>query len=188
MTGPVTHPDLTVTDPAPTADERTMLWEFLQSQRDLVAWKLADADFDALQGVATASGLAPLGVLRHLTTVERWWFRHQTAGEPGLVFDWTDDDPDGEYRVRPGETVASLLADYAAEAARCDAAVAARGLDEVGANCRFSLRWVCLHMIEETARHLGHIDLLRELADGSTGSDPLQVAGEAAAAEATAAP
>jgi len=175
------HPDLPVTDPQATGDERTLLTEFLQAQRDLVAWKLADADFEALQRVATATGLAPLGVLRHLGHAERWWFRHQTAGEKDLSWDWTDDDPDGEYRLQPGETVASLLADYAAECRACDAAVSDRPLDAVGAECRFSLRWVYLHMIEETARHLGHLDLLREEADGSTGSDPMQVAGEAAA-------
>jgi hypothetical protein len=175
------HPNLPVTDPRPTGDERTLLQEFLQAQRDLVAWKLADADFAALQRVATPTGLAPLGVLRHLTHVERWWFRHQTAGEPDLSWDWSDDDADGEYRLRPGETVASLLADYATEWRICDAAVAGRPLDAVGEHCPFSLRWVYLHMIEETSRHLGHIDLLREQADGSTGSDPLQVAGEVAA-------
>jgi hypothetical protein len=176
----VTHPDLPVTDPDPTAAERPMLQQFLQAQRDLVAWKLTDADSGALQAVATPSGLAPLGVLRHLIHVERWWFRHQTLGETDLAWDWTDDDPDGEYRVRPGETLASLLADYAAECVLADAGIAGRALDAVGVNCRSSLRWVYLHMIEETARHLGHIDLLRELADGSTGSDPLQVAGESA--------
>lgn len=78
----MTHPDLPVTDPEPTAGERAMLQQFLQAQRDLVAWKLADADFDALQGVATANGLAPLGVQHHLIEVERWWFRDRTAGEP----------------------------------------------------------------------------------------------------------
>jgi len=187
VTQPPAHPDLPVTDPDPVADERTSLTQFLQAQRDTVAWKLADADFEALQAVATPSGLAPLGVLRHLTSVERWWFRDRTAGEEGLSYDFNDDDPDGEYRVLPGETVESLLADYAAECRTCDAAVAGRALDEVGAKCRFSLRWVFLHMIEETARHLGHIDLLRELADGSTGSDPFQVAGEAAEAAAMAA-
>ena len=168
----MSHPDLHVTEPEPAGDERALLMQFLQAQRDLVAWKLADADFDALQSVSTASGLQPLGVLRHLITVERWWFRDRSAGETGLSYDWTDDDPDGEYRLQPGETVDSLLADYAAESRRCDAAVAQRSLDAVGEQCRFSLRWTYLHMIEETARHLGHIDLLRELADGSTGSEP----------------
>ena len=180
----MTHPVLPVTDPAPTADERTMLEQYLQAQRDMVAWKLADADFEALQAVSTASGLAPLGVLRHLAAVERWWFRERWTGEDGLSFDWTDEDPDGEYRIRPDETIASLLADYAAESRACDAAVADAPLDRVGVRCRGSLRWVYLHLIEETSRHLGHIDLLRELADGSTGSDPGQVAGELAARQA----
>jgi hypothetical protein len=158
--------------PEVMADERAALQAFLDRQRELVAWKLADAELDALQAVATPSGLQALGMVRHLTAVERWWFRDRFLAEPGLGYDWSDEDPDGEYRLRPGETVASLLADYAAETATVDAAISGRSLDDVGANASCSLRWVYLHLIEETARHLGHLDLLRELADGSTGEDP----------------
>ena len=71
--------------------------------------------------------------------------------------------------------MADLLAAYAAEAERCDAVIAAApsldatATDEDGT---FSLRWVILHMIEETGRHLGHMDLLREYADGAVGEEP----------------
>ena len=65
-----------------------------------------------------------------------------------------------------------LLDDYAAECRRCDDVVAASSLDAVSAHRGVSLRWVLSHLVEETARHLGHLDLLREQADGSVGEDP----------------
>lgn len=161
-----------VTDPAPGADERTSLMEFLRSQRELVAWKLADVDDRVIRGVQTPTGMSALGIVRHLTNVERSWFRDDFLGEPDLHFDWSDADPDGEWQVPNDEPTSALLAAYAQEWQRCDAAIADHGLDERTIDGRFSLRWLILHMIEETARHLGHIDLLREQADGSTGVDP----------------
>ena len=69
--------------------------------------------------------------------------------------------------------MADLLRAYAEEAARCDAVIAAApSLDAVSASRGFSLRWIMCHMIEETGRHLGHLDLLREQADGEVGEEP----------------
>ena len=69
--------------------------------------------------------------------------------------------------------MAELLRAYATETARCDAVIAAApSLDAVSAREGFSLRWIIVHMIEETGRHLGHIDLLREQADGQVGEEP----------------
>jgi hypothetical protein len=161
-----------VTEPAHRGDERTALLGFLQRQRELVAWKVSGASETALRAVLTPTGLSAHGVVRHLTNVERSWVRDVFAGQDGLVFDWTDDDPDGELRVPETVTMAQLVADYADEAARCDAVVAAHHLDDVAARRDFSLRWILLHLVEETARHLGHLDLLREQADGRTGEEP----------------
>jgi hypothetical protein len=122
--------------------------------------------------VSTSTGLTVHGVVRHLENVERSWWRRHFAGELGLSFDWTDDDPDGEMKVPAGVSLVDLLAAYRAEVARCDEVIAAHGLDDVGALRDHSLRWIVLHMTEETARHLGHLDLLRELADGATGEEP----------------
>lgn len=162
-----------VTEVAHHGDDRTTLVGVLQRQRDLVAWKLGDAPDDVLRAVASPSGLTLHGVVRHLTNVERSWIRRVFADEQGLGFDWTDEDPEAEWRVPASTTITELLADYAAEARRCDAVVAAaESLDVVSAHRDVSLRWILLHLVEETARHLGHIDQLREQADGSTGEEP----------------
>jgi len=161
-----------ITEAAHLGDERTVLLGLLQRQRDLVAWKLRDGADAALRAASTPTGLTPHGIVRHLTNVERSWLRHVFADEPGLVFDWTDDDPDGELHVPAGISISDLLDDYAAECRRSDAVVAASSLDDVSAHRGVSLRWVLFHLVEETARHLGHLDLLREHADGSVGEEP----------------
>jgi uncharacterized damage-inducible protein DinB len=161
-----------VTEPAHRGDERTALVGFLQRQRELVAWKVSGATEQALRSTVTPSGLSAHGVVRHLTNVERSWIRDVFAGQGGLGFDWSEQDPDGDLRVPESVLMPELLEAYAAESARCDAVVAAHGLDEVSAQRGSSLRWILLHLVEETARHLGHLDLLREQADGSTGEEP----------------
>jgi len=162
-----------VTEAAHFGDERTTILGFLQRQRDLVAWKVGDAADAELRPVATPSGMTAPGIVRHLTNVERSWLRDVFAGQDGLTFDWTDADPDGEFHVPADVTMAELLADYAAESRRCDAIIAAAAsIDSVSVRRRFSLRWILIHLVEETSRHLGHLDLLRERADGTVGEDP----------------
>jgi len=162
-----------VAEAAHLGDERTALMGFLQRQRDLVAWKVRDASDETLRSVAMPSGLTIPGVIRHLENVERSWFREVFAGQTGLSYDWTDEDPDAEFHPPGDFPIAALLAAYAEESARCDTVIeAASSLDEVSATRGFSLRWIIVHLIEETGRHLGHLDLLRELADGRVGEDP----------------
>ena len=147
----------------------------LQRERDLVGWKLRDAPDEVLAAVETPSGMSLPGLVRHLTNVERSWLREVFAGQQSLAYDWTDQDPEAEWRVPAGTRMADLLADYAGESHQCDVVVtAARSLDAISAKRNMSLRWILLHLIEETARHLGHIDVLREQADGSTGEEPSQ--------------
>ena len=163
-----------VTEPAHLSDERTTLLGFLQRQRDLVAWKMRDASDETLASVRAPSGLTLHGVVRHLENVERGWFREFFGGQTGLRFDWTDEDPDAEFRAE-GLSMNDLLTAYAAETALCDAVIAeAPSLDATATDPdgTFSLRWIIVHMIEETGRHLGHIDLLREQADGAVGEEP----------------
>jgi uncharacterized damage-inducible protein DinB len=162
-----------IAEAAHLGDERTALMGCLQRQRDLVGWKVQGAPDDVLRAVATPTGLTLHGLVRHLENVERSWIRDKFNGETGLVYAWTDEDPDGELHVPADVSMAQLLSDYAAESALCDAVIAAAAsLDAVSAHRNVTLRWILLHLIEETSRHLGHIDLLREEADGQVGEEP----------------
>jgi uncharacterized damage-inducible protein DinB len=164
---------LGVTEAAHHGDERTTLLGVLQRQRDLVAWKLQGVQDRVLRSAATPSGMDLHGIVRHLTNVERSWLRDVYAGQDDLHFDWTEDDPDAEWRVPADTTMAELLAHYTEESRHCDdVVIAAPSLDAASTTRDLSLRWILLHLVEETARHLGHIDLLREQADGSTGEEP----------------
>jgi hypothetical protein len=123
--------------------------------------------------LASASSIA--GLVKHLALVEDDWFTSEFAGEPELEpwasVDW-DADRDWEFHTAVNEPIADVLAMYQAACDRSRAIVVGRDLDEIGANTsrrQFTLRFVYLHMIEETARHLGHLDVLRELLDGTTG-------------------
>ena len=118
-----------------------------------------------------SSNLSLLGLVRHLTKVERTWFRIRAAGEavepvfdPALGKDHDFDELD------PADAAATFER-YADERRRCDVAVAAMSFDdtfELGGE-PFSLRMVYVHLIGEYARHNGHADLLREAVDGVTG-------------------
>jgi uncharacterized damage-inducible protein DinB len=162
-----------ITEAAHHGDERTLILGVLQRQRDLVGWKLRGVPDDVAGVATTPTGMSLSGLVCHLTNVERSWLREVFAGQQGLVYDWTEEDPEAEWRVPEGTRMDDLLAGYVAESRQCDAVVTAtESLDIVSVHRSLSLRWILLHLIEETARHLGHIDVLREQADGSTGEEP----------------
>ncbi len=151
--------------------ERETIEGFLDLQRASIVWKargLTDelAAKRLLPSITTVSG-----VIRHLADVERSWFREDMDGQSGVPARWTDDDPDGEWRVTAEDSLAEIIADYEAACAESREVASRYGLDDLcrGNDQRFTLRWIELHMIEETARHLGHLDVLRELLDGRTG-------------------
>ena len=155
-----------------TGDEKTMLSAFLDRYRETIVWKL--------EGVSTAEAsrrLVPsastlLGIVKHLAYVERSWFQLRFAGET-VTFPWTKDeaDKDLDFRIDPGDTIENITAFYQQEIARSRAIVGPASLDDLARNMENprSLRWIMIHMIEETARHAGHADILRELTDGAIG-------------------
>jgi len=158
-------------DPPRHADERDTLAGFLDLQRGVMLRKVADLDDASLRRSMTPSGLTLLGMLKHLAYVERWWFRAVFAGED-VRFPWTDDDPDADWRADPAESVDSIAALYREECARAREIVAAASFDDACTTPKgdsITLRWIVAHMIEETARHLGHADIMREAIDGATG-------------------
>jgi uncharacterized damage-inducible protein DinB len=168
--GTLPMPDLPA-DPADAGDERATLTGFLDYQRGIVLRKVADLDEDGLRRPMTPSGLTLLGMLKHLAYVEGWWFRSVFAGED-VPFPWSDDDPDADWRAEPDETPVEIEALYRDECDRARAIVAEASLDDTVVSPRgntLSLRWILAHMIEETARHLGHADIIREAIDGATG-------------------
>ena len=154
--------------------ERETLRSFLQQNRSVVLWKLDGIDEEAARTSPVGSGTTLLGVVKHLAWVERWWFVDFVGGTR-LTYPWDGDDPDGEFRIAEGDTIDSVSALYATAVAEANAVIdAAADLDVTGGegDKERSLRWVLIHMIEETARHAGHLDIVREVVDGSVGYLP----------------
>ncbi|HLL68471.1 MAG TPA: DinB family protein [Micromonosporaceae bacterium] len=157
--------------PAQDADERDTLAGVLDFLRATVVNKVAGlTDQNALSQAVPPSALSAAGVVRHLTGVERFWFSIDFAGSD-LPWPWTENDPHGNFRPHKTETLASIVAGYRAECARSREVVASASLDDIARTegMAFKLRYAMVHMIEETARHCGHLDLLRERIDGVTG-------------------
>ncbi|REE99135.1 DinB family protein [Thermomonospora umbrina] len=159
--------------PPPAADEQTVLVGFLNVQRAVVVTKCGGLD-EALAHRAvlpTSPLMTVAGVLGHLRWVEHSWFEHVMLGEADRG-PWTDDDRDRDFKVA-GTPLAVLLDDYRHQCTRSDEIVASLGMDAASVNEKRgdhpTTRWVVAHMIEETARHAGHLDILREILDGRTG-------------------
>ena len=169
----------TRTRPSRTADEREQLLGWFDLQRGIVRMKCEGlSDEDAHRVVVPTSPLMTVaGILSHLRWAEELWFREVLLGEPGIGARVRARRP-GWWRT-PSSACRdcrsrALLEEYDAECARSDAAIAARSLDDTGSTALHSvgeatLRWMLLHMLEETARHAGHLDLVREMLDGETG-------------------
>lgn len=161
-------------DPPRAAAEKETLSSFLDYHRATLLWKVAGLSDDDLRRSIVPSGVTLLGMVKHLAYVERWWFQAVFAGE-SVTFPWTDADPDADWRVEASETTDEIIVLYKAEVRRSREIVAGANLEaHAQAEARHgkaeeSLRWIVVHMIEETARHNGHADILRELTDGKTG-------------------
>jgi hypothetical protein len=158
--------------PDRNADELTQLMGWYQLQRGIVLLKCEDlSDEDAHRSVIPTSPLMTVaGVVSHLRWAEELWFREALLGEPGTGRGFGTDEDDAEFQVA-GIPLPSLIEEYVAESDRSDAAIRRIGLDATGSSAvhatgDLTVRWMVLHMLEETARHAGHLDLIRELLDG----------------------
>ncbi len=161
-------------DPPYVADERPMLEAWLDWHRVTLELKCAGLDSEKLRARFVPTSLMSLhGLVRHLAEVERNWFRRVLDGEEtgGIYYD--DDHPEGDFEIPDGAPFADDLTVWREECDRARAIASAHGLADTGVRRRtgdiVSLRWIYIHMIEEYARHNGHADLLRELADGTVG-------------------
>ncbi len=172
-----TAPPVDRAEPALVTGEREALDEWLEFHRATLLTKCAGLTAAQLkQRAVPPSRLSLLGLVRHLTDVERQWFRLHAAGEdlPYLYFT-SDDNPDCDFDDIDDADADADLGRYREEMEAARAAVAGKALDDVVASRGHhpervrNIRWIYLHMIEEYARHNGHADLLREGIDGTTG-------------------
>jgi uncharacterized damage-inducible protein DinB len=161
------------TDPQPP-DERAALIDRLRFQRQTVRKKAEGlSEADAHRAFLPSPLMTVAGLVSHLRWNEHSWFEVSLLGLPNRG-PWTEDGhPDVEMMV-DNVPLAQLLDAYDEQCARSSEIVAGLPLDTVersapGGERACSLRWILLHMIEETARHNGHLDILREFADGVTG-------------------
>ncbi|WP_431043515.1 DinB family protein [Streptomyces sp. P1-3] len=154
-----------------TGDEKESLHVSLDRHRDAVLWKLEGLDDEQLRRPMTPSGTNLLGLVKHLAAVEYAWFC-ETFGRETEPLPFDPDDENADLRVEPHESTADILAFYGRARAAADQAIVEVALDELGTawfGDSVSMRWVLIHMIEDTVRHAGHMDILRELIDGASG-------------------
>ncbi|HEX2915441.1 MAG TPA: DinB family protein [Chloroflexia bacterium] len=157
-------------DPPKAAQEKEMLEAFLDYQRDTVLLKASGVSDEDLRRTPTVSSMSLLGMIKHLAYVERSWFQVVFLNRE-LSVPWTKEDPDADFRIEPDETTASVLAFYQDSVEESRKIAAESSLDAVAQKPGrdATMRWILLHMIEETARHAGHADIIREALDGVTG-------------------
>jgi uncharacterized damage-inducible protein DinB len=158
------------------SDPRELLLAYLDHYRSVIARKLAGLSDAELRSSRLPSGWSPLELLKHLVYVERRWVRWGFAAEP-VPDPWGDQDAAGRWHVGADETVGELLAALHGGGERTRAVVSGADLGQRGAlGGRFSgdeppptLAWILVHVLEEYTRHAGHLDVARELADGTVG-------------------
>lgn len=176
MTEPAwTAPFSERTEPDRVATERRALEQWVDYHRATLLQKCAGLTAEQLKlRACPPSTLSLLGLVRHMTEVERWWFRMNANGED-LTFQYDPESVGLDFDGLEGADAAANVDAYWHEVEAARAAVAGKGLDLVVHSPGHhpertrDLRWIFLHMLEEYARHNGHADLLREAIDGATG-------------------
>jgi hypothetical protein len=167
----------------PLADERQLLLAYLQQQRDGLRNSAFGLTTEQARIPSTAGTLTIGGLIKHSAAVERSWSDNITQDHRPLP------DYEDQFILGAGETIEGTIADYLEACEDTDAVIAATPLDQpvpVPRNApwfpkdvdAWNVRWVVLHLIEETARHAGHADIVRESIDGAT-MLPLMAAVEA---------
>ena len=163
-------------DPTTDAGERAALDQWLDYHRATVRAKCAGLDGAAAfrAPIVTSPLMSAAGLVTHLADNEQWWFEAILHDGPDLSRA-SAENPDGDWIPPEGATLAQLLDEYDERCARSRHLVAELDLDFVArrelddSSKPRTLRWIYLHMIEETARHNGHLDIVRELIDGAKG-------------------
>ena len=158
-------------NPPEIADERSMLTNWLAFHRATVRVKcegLTDEQM-RLRSVPPAT-LSPLGMVRHLAEVEAFWWREVVEGKVFPIY-CTESNRDADWDFPDDASVEEAWATWDAQVAHADEVFATKALDDqvMERGAPNSIRWIMVHLIEEYARHNGHLDLLRQSIDGVTG-------------------
>lgn len=161
---------------SPSGEPKDVLHRYLNAARDALVWKLEGVGEYDLRRPMTPTGTNLLGTVKHLAAVEYGYFG-DTFGRPGPEFAWFG--PDAEFNAdmfaTEDETRAEILGLYASARAHADETIEARALDAPGSvpwwgpDVPVTLQWILVHVIAETNRHLGQVDIIRETIDGSAG-------------------
>jgi hypothetical protein len=146
-------------------DERATLLALLQFQRESIVRKVDGLDDENARRRIVGSDTTLLWLVQHLSHAETLWLLVRFRGDDPSLLD--------ALAVEAGDSLADAVAAYRATWSRADRVIAGARLDDIVADDQdlgpVNLRWVLVHLLEETARHAGHADILRELIDGSTG-------------------
>lgn len=155
--------------------EAAALRHYLDAQRAAAVSILDGLDDGQLRMSCLPSGWTPIGLIKHLGYAERYWFQTAFHGS-AVAAPWPDDD---EGRLTSAHPVAEVIAFYSEQCELSNDLLASTPLESEPLRRHLddpddvaSLRGIVLHMIEETARHLGHLDVAREMLDGTTGLAP----------------
>ena len=162
------------TSGAEPVTERAGLREFLDYQRDALIAKVEDLTDEQARMTPTVSSLSLLSLLKHSVIWERRWFQVVVAGRrfPNEWPDVRSGQVDETFQLTADDTIETVVADYRDQIAVANEIL---GVCDLEAPCAWpemagqNPRWVALHLIEETARHAGHADIIREAIDGRRG-------------------
>ncbi|MGZ0149696.1 DinB family protein [Kribbella sp. WER1] len=156
-----------------TAGEREVLEAFLESHRQVAVEKLRGLSEQDARRRLVPSATTPIGLVKHLTGVERNWFQHIVAGQPRAEIAGESAGGPDSWEIADDETVDGIIAAFDEACAASRRIAGGLALDDAVPHPRdgeVSLRWVYVHLIREHARHDGHADILREQIDGVTGA------------------
>jgi Protein of unknown function (DUF664) len=171
MTTPASPP--AVGQPEGTGGERQVLEAFLDFHRQVLVSKVDGISENEARHRRVPSKTTLAGLIKHMVGVERGWFQEVLAGRTPADIGPNVGGGDESWDLAENETVGSLVTEYEQACAQSRRTAARFALDDtvpldLG---QVSLRWIYVHMIEETARHVGHADILREQTDGVAGQD-----------------
>ena len=153
-------------------DELSLLTAFLEFHRETFLWKCEGLTGEQLAAKAVpTSSMSLLGLIRHLSDVERHWLRYVAVADDVPFQYWDQPDTDSDFDDASAEHAERDYDRYLAEVEICRANQSITVDETVTApdGRSFTFRWVLIHLIEEYSRHNGHADLLREATDGATG-------------------